>query len=64
MAGLLYASGLSLSRCHWMDRTPAGAGREEAVAAAGAIVRPGWAAVNMEASASYSTVKAVRIPKS
>ncbi len=49
MAGLLYASGLSLSRCH---RPSAGGrlARQEALAAVAAIVRLGWAGVNGEYS--------------
>ena len=48
MAGILYASGLSLSRYHWMDRAISRRWlvRQEALAAVAAIVRLGWTAVN------------------
>ncbi len=44
LAGLLYASGLSLSRCHWMDRAISRRWlvREEALAAVGPRLCP-WA---------------------
>ena len=50
MAGILYASELSLSRCHWMERAISRRWlvRQEALAAVGvaAIVRLGGAGVN------------------
>ena len=56
MAGILYASGLSLSRCHWMDRAISRRWlvRQEALAALGAaaIVRLGRAGVNGRGAAA------------
>ena len=42
MVGILYASGLSLSRCHWMARTAS----RRWLQCPAAIVRLGWAGVN------------------
>ncbi len=57
MAGLLYASGLSLSRCHWIDRAISRRMvRQEALASVAAIVRLGRAGVNGRPSHAKLTI--------